>query len=306
MAQTLRRQSPMARRPRLQFPGALYHVMSRGNRKSPIFDTHADRDRFMRLLAETALAYEARVYAACAMGTHYHLLLDTPRGNLSEMMRQLNATFSQEGNRLYQRTGHTFEARFHSIVVQRERYLRRVARYVVLNPVKAGLCGDPGDWRWTTYRATAGLEPAPRWLYMDWIDWAFRAATRPEAQGRYRTYVNGPAAPLEVATREHVLGTRRYHRAVRAALEEELRSDRPVPRFCRETLRPSLERLFDGTGSIAERSTRDHAILLAHQAHGYRLSEIARFLGMHPTTASKALRRARARQAGDEPPVHDS
>jgi putative transposase len=149
----------MARRPRLQFPGALYHVMSRGNRKSCIFDTDVDRDRFMRLLADTALAYDARVYAACAMGTHYHLLLDTPRGNLSAMMRQLNAVFSQDSNRLYRRTGHTFEARFHSIVVQRERYLRRVARYVVLNPVKAGLCGDPASCQWTTYRRRPDWSP---------------------------------------------------------------------------------------------------------------------------------------------------
>jgi len=255
----------------------------------------------MRLLADTAIAYGVRVYAACAMGTHYHLLLDTPRGNLSAMMRQLNAVYSQDGNRLYRRTGHTFEARFHSIVVQRERYLRRVARYVVRNPVKAGLCGGPGAWPWTTYRATAGQEPAPPWLHVDWIDWAFKAASRREAQERYRTYVTGPAASLEIDPRSHLLGTPRYYRAVLAALEER-QHDGPVPRFCHATPRLALERLFAGDSATSATSTRDDTILLAHQAHGYRLSEIAKFLGVRPTTASKALRRARVRQAASEPP----
>ncbi len=130
----------MARRPRLQFPGAVYHVMSRGNRKSAIFTTDDDRRRFMNVLGEVAQTYHVRVYAALLMDTHYHLILDTPRGNLSAMMRQLNGVYAQDNNRCYALTGHTFEARFHSIVVQRERYLRMVARYVVLNPVKAQLC----------------------------------------------------------------------------------------------------------------------------------------------------------------------
>ena len=159
--------------------------MSRGNRKSAVFTTDDDRRCFMNALGETALTYHVRVYAACLMGTHYHIVLDTPRGNLSATMRQLNGEYSQDSNRRHERTGHTFEARFHSIVVERERYLRRVARYVVLNPVKGGLCADAASWPWTTYRATAGLEPCPPWLYIDWLEWAFKADSRSEAQERY-------------------------------------------------------------------------------------------------------------------------
>jgi REP element-mobilizing transposase RayT len=290
----------MARRPRPQFPGAVYHVMSRGNRKSVIFDTDDDRRRFLNTLGDAALTYQARVYAACLMGTHYHILLDTPRGNLSAMMRQLNGVYSQDRNRRRGQTGHTFEARFHSIVVQRERYLRHVARYVVLNPVKAQLCADAASW--TTYRATAGLEAGPSWLYVDWIDWAFRAASRNDAQDRYRQYVNNnPLRALQVDERTYVLGTARFQRSVLSALGE-LPGNRPLPRFCRAAARPPLETLF--LDVEADCHSRDAAVRVAHVSHGYPLAEIAAFLGMDPSTASKALRRARRDQVGEPP--HDS
>jgi REP element-mobilizing transposase RayT len=136
----------MARRPRIQFPGAVYHVMSRGNRKSMIVDDDDDRRTFMNTFSEAARDYQVRVYACCLMGTHYHTLLDTPRGNLSEFIRTVNTEYSKAFNRRHERVGHTFEQRFHSLVVQREKYLRRVARYIALNPVKACLCREAADW----------------------------------------------------------------------------------------------------------------------------------------------------------------
>ena len=169
----------MARRDRIQFPGAVYHVMSRGNRRSMIVDDDDDRQAFMTTFSMTACEYQVRVYACCLMGTHYHTLLDTPRGNLSEFIRRLNAGYSKAFNRRHGRVGHTFQQRFASIVVQREKYLRRVARYVALNPVEARLCLDAAEWPWSTYRATAGLEDAPSWLHLDWLRWAFRAESLP-------------------------------------------------------------------------------------------------------------------------------
>jgi len=285
----------MARRPRVQFPGAVYHVMSRGNRKTAIFNTDADRRCFMNTLSESALTYHVRVYAACLMRTHYHIVLDTPRGNLSEMMRQLNGDYAQDRNRQHERTGHTFEARFHSIVVQRERYLRRVARYVVLNPVKGKLCADAASWPWTTYRATAGLESCPPWLHIDWIDWAFKADSRNEAQERYRNYVNSDAAgPLQIDSRAFILGTKRFHRVVLAAVRE-AEEDRVLPRRCHAWVRAPLESLFAHVEANCR--SRDEAIFTAHQTHGHRLAEIAAFLGIHESTASKALRRAREDRA---------
>jgi REP element-mobilizing transposase RayT len=119
----------MARRHRSQFPGAVYHAMSRGNRKSLIVVDDDDRRTFMETFSEAARDEHVRVYACCLMGTHYHALFDTPRGNLSEFMRRVNSEYSKAFNRRHDRVGHTFEQRFESLVVQREKYLRRVARY---------------------------------------------------------------------------------------------------------------------------------------------------------------------------------
>ena len=182
----------MARRRRLQFPGAVYHVMARGNRKSMIVDDDDDRRTFMNTFGEAAGDYHVRVYACCLMGTHYHTLLDTPRGNLSEFIQTVNGEYSKAFNRRHGRVGHTFEQRFESLVVQREKYLRRVARYIALNPVKARLCRDGADWPWSTHRATAGLDAAPAWLHLEWLRWAFRANRLPDAQLSYLEYVRDP------------------------------------------------------------------------------------------------------------------
>jgi REP element-mobilizing transposase RayT len=280
----------MARRRRLQFPGAVYHVMSRGNRKSLIVDDDDDRRTFLHTFSEAARDYHVRVYACCLMGTHYHTLLDTPRGNLSEFIRTLNTEYSKAFNRRHERVGHTFEQRFASLVVQREKYLRRVARYIALNPVKARLCRDAADWPWSTHRATAGLDEASPWLHREWLRWAFRADKLPDAQRRYQAYVRDPAGLTWSFDPESALGTARFKKAVAESLERS-GEDRPIPVDCRRCAQPPLEHVF--SGEEADSRSRDALILVAHVTHGYRLAEIATFLAVAPSTVSKALTRAR-------------
>lgn len=280
----------MARRGRLKFPGAVYHVMSRGNRKSMIVDDDNDRLTFMYTFDEAACDCHVRVYSCCLMGTHYHALLDTPRDNLSEFIRGLNSEYSKAFNRRHGRVGHTFEQRFESVVVQREKYVRRVARYIALNPVKARLCDDAAAWRWSTHRATAGLDEAPSWLQLDWLRWAFRADSLAEAQHRYQAYVRDPSGLTWSFDPSSVLGTPRFKRAIGASLER-CDEDRPIPVECRRWARPPLEHVF--SEEEPDCRSRDALILVAHVAHGYRLVEIARFLAVAPSTVSKALGRAR-------------
>ncbi|HZM97424.1 MAG TPA: transposase [Vicinamibacterales bacterium] len=286
----------MARRSRIQFPGAVYHVMSRGNRKSTIVDDNDDRRTFMTTFSEAANDCQVRVYACCLMGTHYHTLLDTPRGNLSEFIRTLNTEYSKAFNRRHGRVGHTFEQRFESLVVQREKYLRRVARYIALNPVKAHLCRDAADWPWSTHRATAGLEDAPAWLHLDWLRWAFRADQLFEAQRHYHAYVKDPAGLTWSFDLAAALGTARFKKAVAESLAQGGKN-RPIPFDCRRCAQPPLESVF--TGEEADRRSRDALILVARMTHGYRLAEIARFLTVSPSTVSKALSRARDRKSPD-------
>ncbi len=157
--------------------------MSRGNRKLPIFHDALDRLRFLRIVERATTLYQARVLALCLMGNHFHIVLDTPRGNVSQTMQYINGVFAQISNRRYAQTGHVFEERFRSLLIQRETYLKRAARYVVRNPVRGSLVAQVADWKWSTYRATAGLEPAPPWLDVSWIDGPFRRSHEKRPSG---------------------------------------------------------------------------------------------------------------------------
>jgi len=288
----------MARRPRLQFAGAIYHVMARGNRKSTIFHDDHDRRQFLRVVAEAATAYDLRIMALCLMGNHYHILLETPDRNLSEAMQFINGVYAQRSNRRYAQTGHVFEARFRSLVIQRESYLRRAARYVVRNPVRAKWVPDAAAWAWSSYRATAGLKCPPRWLNVDWIRWAFKTDSLREAKRRYAGYVNAPASSQRrIALNTVVLGTRRFGEHVLKAYGEG-QPEVPVPQHVRTLVRPTLAELFES----AERSSeaRDRFIHSARADYGYRFVEIARYLKIDRSTASKAARRARRHEFDTE------
>jgi putative transposase len=282
----------MARRPRLQIPGAVYHVMSRGNRKDRIFEDDADRERFDRTVRDAARRYAIRCYAACLMNNHYHLVLDAPRVNLSDAMRYVNGVFSRTSNRRHHRTGHLFEARFRSIVVERKSYLRRVARYVVLNPVRAHLVSKVESWPWSTYRATVGLEEVPEWLYLDWLTTAFKVDSIEEARERYGRYVNSPAPSKSQRMSALAVGSKSFEKAVRDAALARHAED-VLPRAITALGRPSLEALFTATYPVGPE--RDRIIALAHSQYGYRLAEISRHLGCHRSTASAALRRLEIR-----------
>jgi hypothetical protein len=162
------------------------------------------------------------------------------------------------------------------------------------------LSGDAASWPWTTYRATAGVEPCPTWVFVDWLDWAFMTASRSEAQSRYQQYVNTDADGMsDPDSKTFMLGTKRFQRSVLSLLEQSA-PDRLLPQWCRMGSRPRLESLFvptDARGRQRSRAVddRDQAIHVAYESHGYRQAEIAMFLQMHPSTVSKAVRRERTR-----------
>ena len=159
----------MARPLRPLFPGGIYHVTARGNDRQAIFGDDADRSRFLIVLASVVARYRVRCHAYCLMGNHYHALLQTPEGNLSTAMRQLNGVYTQRFNRRHERSGHIFQGRYGAQLVDGHAHLHEVCRYVVLNPVRAGLVEHPRDWAWSSYRATAGETAPPGFLTVDWL-----------------------------------------------------------------------------------------------------------------------------------------
>jgi REP element-mobilizing transposase RayT len=159
----------MTRPLRIELAGGVYHVTSRGDRRENIYFCDADRRAWLELLGKVCERFNWMCHAWCQMSNHYHIVVETVEGNLSQGMRQLNGVYTQHINSAYQRVGHVFQGRYKSILVEKESYLLELARYVVLNPVRAGIVDDPQQWSWSSYAAMTGEKQAPPWLQTDWI-----------------------------------------------------------------------------------------------------------------------------------------
>jgi REP element-mobilizing transposase RayT len=288
----------MARPLRLAFPGGLYHVTARGNGRQPIFEDDADRERFLLVFESALTRYHVLCHAYCLMGNHYHLLLETPEANLSRAMRQLNGVYSQAFARRHGRPGHVLQGRFHAQVVDKDTYLREVCRYIVLNPVRAGLVPHPGRWRWSSYRATAGDAPVPAFLTVHWVLSLGDSSSRARAEHRYRQFVEAGlmegTKPLERFNSELVVGDAEFRARLRRRAPD-VAIPAEVPRAQRFAMRPSLAALFADLGS---RGDRDIRCILAVHEHGYTMKEVAESLGLHYATVSRILSRGAGRTPG--------
>lgn len=182
------------RAPRQFVEGGIYHVASRGSNGQPLFVFDDDRRTFLNHLEAVVHRYPLECVSYCLMGNHYHLVVRTLDGGLSHAMRQLNGGYSRYFNRNYGRTAHLFRSHFMALPIEDESYLLTVCRYVAHNPVRAGLCSLPDEWPWSSHRATAGLERAPRFLN----DALLREACGADHawQRRYRDFVS-VAPPLD-------------------------------------------------------------------------------------------------------------
>ena len=273
----------MARPLRIEFPGALYHVINRGNARNAIYHSDCDRRDFFHILHHVVKRYRWRCHAYCLMGNHYHLLIETPEANLSKGMRQMNGVYTQSFNRRYRRVGHLFQGRYKAILVERDPYLLEVARYIVLNPVRAKLAEAAAHYPWSSYRSTAGLRQPEPFLTTAWILGQFAGESR-RAQHCYRTFVRqgikGEAAAVAIKGRV-ILGSESFTQAyglrndAGASLAE-------VPKAQRFAGRPALAVIF--TNGTASKPARNHLIRVACLEYGYSLAEVARYLGLHYST----------------------
>lgn len=179
---------PVPRPLRPNAPGCIYHVTARGNRRQPIFLEDGDRHRFLGLLEEVARRYGWSCHAYCLMPNHYHLVLETVNADLSVGMHRLNSTYAHWFNARHALDGHVFQARFHSVLVESEWHLLELSRYVVLNPVRAGLCASPASWPWSSYQSILGqAQPAP-FLAVQRVLGYFGSDPQ-SAQGGFRRFV---------------------------------------------------------------------------------------------------------------------
>ncbi|OIO78240.1 MAG: addiction module toxin RelE [Hydrogenophilales bacterium CG03_land_8_20_14_0_80_62_28] len=275
----------MSRPIRIEFPDALYHVTARGDRREAIFEDDQDRSTFLVTLEQVINQFNWTCYAWCLMDNHYHLLIQTPDGNLSKGMRQLNGVYTQASNRRHQRVGHLFQGRFKAILVDKDAYLLELARYIVLNPVRAGRVKKPNDWAWSSYRASMGLEPAPPWLAEDGL-LAMFAKRRSSAQQRYAQFVSEGikvGSPWAHLKGQVFLGDERFVTRMQAHIQTG-KDDVQIPRAQRRPEPPPL-------AEIAERAPdRNAAIVAAHATGGYSYQQIADYFGVHFTTVGRIVR----------------
>jgi len=159
----------MARSWRIEFEGALYHVLSRGNAQQDIYYSDKDRHLFLRTVGEMSERFEVDVFAYALMGNHYHLLLKTNHANLSRSMQWLGLTYTRRFNIRHSRSGHLFQGRFKSIIVQNDAYLLRLSCYIHRNPLRAGVVERLADYQWSSYRSYAYGRKSPEWLTTDLI-----------------------------------------------------------------------------------------------------------------------------------------
>jgi len=271
----------MARPLRVEYPGAVYHITSRGNARQNTFLGDADRMTFLEILSQAVNRFNWLCHAYCLMGNHYHLLVETVDPTLARGMRHLNGVYTQAFNRHHHCSGHLLQGRYKAILVEKDSYLLELARYVVLNPVRARMVRSCKDWRWSSYRATAGLESAAPFLTTEWILSQF-ASSRATAQSAYRRFVSaGRGEQVWEKLRGQIyFGSDAFvtkHAPGGSGAFGE------VPRQQRLANRPSLESVFAS-------APQDRAVSIAYRNHGYTLKEIAAFLGVHYSTVSRRLK----------------
>ena len=280
----------MARPLRIEFPGAVYHITSRGNDRKEIFGDDLDREAFLEILYRVSVRYHWLCHAYCLMDNHYHLLIETPDGNLSIGMRQLNGVYTQLFNKGHGRVGHLFQGRFQGIVVQKDSHLLEASRYIVLNPIRAKLVKNPYQWIWSSYSATTGQRSPPPCLTVDWILGQL-ASERKTAEEIYRKFVRAGMRAESIWKElrgQSILGEDDFVEGMR----DHVTGKEHIPEISKRQRfinRPILENIFT-TGVLQSKGARDERIIEAVERYGYSQKQIADHLGLHFSSVSRIIR----------------
>jgi len=279
----------MARPLRIEYPGAIYHVTARGNARQSIYHDDKDRQKFLEILNDVVIRFNWICHGYCLMTNHYHLLIETVDGNLSAGMRQVNGIYTQYINHRHHSTGHVFQGRFKAILVDKEAYLLELCRYIVLNPVRAGMVKDPGAYHWSSYRATAGQKKAANLLSTDWVLSQFKE-NRKRAQKIYKAFVkDGIGVDVWKDLQfQCLLGDRVFCERFVSQLTDR-KEVKEIPRVQRFAARPKLDELLP-QDIQCPRPKRNEAFRKAVMEWGYTYADISRHTGLHYVTISRIVR----------------
>ncbi|MFT7490708.1 MAG: putative transposase [Pseudohongiellaceae bacterium] len=275
----------MARLLRIEFPNALYHVTSRGDGRDDIYCVNNDRINFLKVLNQVCERFNWVCHSYCLMTNHYHLLIETPEGNLSQGMRHLNGVYTQRVNRSHNRVGHVFQGRYKAILVDKESYLLELSRYIVLNPVRAGMVNAAKDWSWSSYQSTAGLSVCPAWLKVDGLLLNFSKHKKKAIQ-KYCAFIAegyNNSSPWDQLNNQIYLGNDAFVDKMQRKMADAVNLQEVPSSQVRQVAKP-----LSYYESLS--TNRDEVVYLAYQSGGYKMNEIGRYFDLHYSSVSKIIK----------------
>jgi putative transposase len=288
----------MARPLRIIYPGAFYHITSRGNERKQIFKSLSDREKFLFYLESATRRYDAIIHVYCLMDNHYHLLLETPSGNLSQIMRHINGAYTTYFNIKRQRAGHLLQGRFKAILVDMDEYCKELSRYIHLNPVRAKMVAKLQDYRWSSYLDYIGRRKPPAWLKRDFILGYFGKKTS-IAQKNYREFVKvrlgqKNKSPLNEVIGSTVLGSADFVDEIRKRFIEGKGANRDLPAIKALYSKPAIEDIIKAVESAFNQQparVKSVSLYLCHKHTAGSLKQIGRYFNIGESGVSQASRR---------------
>jgi REP element-mobilizing transposase RayT len=307
----------MGRPLRVEYTGALYHITSRGNERKKIFLDDGDRKKFLAVIEDYHGRYGILIHSYVLMDNHYHLILETPKGNLLKVMHGLNGGYTGYFNRKYGRSGHLFQGRYKGIMIDKDSYLIPLSRYVHLNPVRAMVAERPQQYRWSSYSGYIGRGKQYEWVEYSWILSQF-GSRRLGAKRKYREYTEEALKkkvenPLKSLHSQVILGGEEFVKRIRGMVTGKGLSHEIIERK-RLLEYPQIDEVVKGVakafridegvilskGGRANRARRV-ALYLAQRYTGLRNEVIGEFFGgIHYSAVSQASGRLREEMISDQ------
>lgn len=307
----------MSRPLRIEYPGAYYHVMNRGLGRIRIFLDDPDRMRFLRLIGEIFRLWSIRTYAYCLMDNHYHLLLETPQGNLSRVMRHLDGLYTQSFNRAHHRDGPLFRGRYRAILIDAEEYFLSVARYIHHNPRQAGMVSEIEDYPWSSHGPYLGERSCPSWLSRHGMLARFGEGRK--AAKAYHVFMKAGVEPAidDFYNRRKLgplLGGKEFLQRVKDKMGERARARDDIPES-RLVFAPEVDQIVKATGRVYGKSieellkrrrgvrndARAMAIYLCRALGGHKLSVVAQAVGLKNYSSTSSAYLGMKRRIEKEP-----
>ena len=288
----------MARPLRITFPGAFYHITSRGNERKVVFKSKGDREKFLEYLESATQRYNALIHTYCMMDNHYHLLLETPSANLPQIMRHINGAYTTYFNIKRRRSGHLFQGRYKAILVEVDAYAKELSRYIHLNPVRAGMVDKPEAYQWSSYRYYIEKGKTPEWLHRPMVLGYF-GEKESIAQKRYQCFVNALVgheyeSPLKDVVSSTILGTADFISYIEGTFLSDKKPDKELPALKELARQASMQDILDAVDKSfvnEAKLARNVKIYLCKEYTAEKLKDLGIHFGIGESGVSQAGRR---------------